>query len=284
MQNNEIEKDFFIFNEYHPLDEYNILEKEKSFKDNYDNFTANDNSFQLFHSFNDEKNSIKISDITEKTEIKEIKENNYKKNLFSTKKRKNPGRKPLVNNKNKNLKCHDKFEKSNILKKLLTHFITFLITFSNDAIKSVLNEEQFKESFLKIEHNYKFKIKLNSKNNPQIKLNKIFDYPISTINKGINPKKGKNKNIDFEHNKKVFENIQRLSPILNEFFEKNILDIFKDYFFVDKNIKPFVYFKDIKIKFSSETKTFYDFLELKDNVNMKNHIIKVVNESYKCSL
>ena len=63
MLNNEIEKDFFLLNEY-PLDEYNTLEKEKSFKDNYDNFTANDNSFQLFHSFNDEKISIKISDMT----------------------------------------------------------------------------------------------------------------------------------------------------------------------------------------------------------------------------
>ena len=127
-------------------------------------------------------------------------------------------------------------------------------------------------------------IKINPKNKPQIKLEQIFDYPISSKNEGINPKKGKNKNIDFEHNKKVYENIKRLSPQLNEFFQKNILDIFRDYFCVDKTINPFVYFKDIKIKFSSKTKTFYDFLEFKDNVNMKNEIIKVVNESYKCSL
>ena len=276
MWNNEIGKNYFLFNEY-PYDEYNTLEIEKSLKDNFDNFSSNGNSFP----FNDEKISIKISDFDEKNEIKE---NGYKKNLFLTKKRENPGRKPLTNNKNKNLKSHDKFESSNILKKVLTHFINFLINLSNDAIKSVFNEQQFKDSFLKIEHNSKLKIKLNSKNNPQIKLNEIFYYPISSINKGINPKKGKNKNIDFEHNKKVYENIKILSPKLNEFFEINILDIFRDYFCVDKNIKPFVYFKDIQIKFSPETKTFYDFLELNHNVNMKNEIIKVVNESYKCSL
>jgi len=278
MWNKENEKNFFLFDEYFYNDN-NILEKEKSFKNNYDNFSESVNLFQ----FDDEKISINISDINDK---KEIKESNNKNNLFLTKKRKKPGRKPLTNNKNENmdLKFHDKYEPSNICKKVLTHFITFLISFSNDIIKSVFNEKQFKDTFLKIEHKSKLNIKINPKNKPQIKLEQIFDYPISSKNEGINPKKGKNKNIDFEHNKKVYENIKRLSPQLNEFFQKNILDIFRDYFCVDKTIKPFVYFKDIKIKFSSKTKTFYDFLEFKDNVNMKNEIIKVVNESYKCSL
>ena len=98
------------------------------------------------------------------------------------------------------------------------------------------------------------------------------------------PKMNRICNSYYHKYKKVYENIKRLSPQLNEFFQKNILDIFRDYFCVDKTINPFVYFKDIKIKFSSKTKTFYDFLEFKDNVNMKNEIIKVVNESYKCSL
>ena len=271
MWNKEIDKNFFLFDEYF-YNDYNTLEKEKSFSE----------SVNLFQ-FDDEKISINISDINDK---KEIKESNNKNNLFLTKKRKKPGRKPLTNNKNENmdLKFHDKYEPSNICKKVLTHFITFLISFSNDIIKSVFNEKQIKDTFLKIEHKSKLNIKINPKNKPQIKLEQIFDYPISYKNEGINPKKGKNKNIDFEHNKKVYENIKILSPKLNEFFEINILDIFRDYFCVDKNIKPFVYFKDIQIKFSPETKTFYDFLELNHNVNMKNEIIKVVNESYKCSL
>ena len=282
MWNNKFEKNILLLDE-NPLDDYDILEKEKSFKNNNDNYSSSDNSFHSFHPLDDDKINVLISNINIQKE-KEKEENNYKKNLFLTTKRKKPGRKPLTKNKNKKLKEHDKFEKSNILKKILTHFITFLIYFSNDAIKSVFTKQQFKDIFLKIEHKSKFNIEIKSKNIHQIKLEQIFDYPISLINNGINPKKGKNKNIDFKHNKKVYENIKKLSPKLNEFFKQNIIDIFQDYFCVDKKTKDVVYFKDIKIKLSPETKTFYDFLEFKDNINMRNRIIEIVNKSYECNL
>ena len=73
MWNKEIDKNFFLFNEYF-YNDYNTLEKEKSFSE----------SVNLFQ-FDDEKNSINISDINDK---KEIKESNNKKIYFYQKKEK----------------------------------------------------------------------------------------------------------------------------------------------------------------------------------------------------
>ena len=259
-----------------------LIKEEPSLNTNFDkdNYSFIGNSFK---SYVDDKSYIQDIDIQlDKKENNSIKFEN-KKIKFLTKKKKNPGRKPLSNKKN--LKKHPKDESTNILKKILTHFITFLINFSNDTVKSQLNEKQTKDIFfLNISHKYKINIKLIANNTPQIQLKQIFDFPISLKNVGINPKKGKC-NIDILSNKKVYEKIKELYPNLIEFFEQNILDIFRNYFCLDKTIiKNVVYFKDIKIILSPKTKTFYDFLQRKDNISMKNTIIKVVNKSYNCNL
>jgi len=258
-----------------------LIKEELSLNTNYDkdNYSFIGNSFK---SYVDDKSYIQDIDIQlDKKENNSIKFENQKIK-FLTKKKKNPGRKPLSNKKN--LKKHPKDESTNILKKILTHFITFLINFSNDTVKSQLNEKQTKVIFLNVSHKYKFNIKLKANNTPQIQLKQIFDFPISLKNVGINPKKGKC-NIDILSNKKEYEKIKELYPNLIEFFEQNILDIFRNYFCLDKTIiKNVIYFKDIKIILSPKTKTFYDFLQRKDNISMRNTIIKVVNKSYNCNL
>ena len=263
--------------------------------ENFDFLNKEELSFNIYNdkdNYSDIGNPFK-SDVDDKIYIPDIdiqlnkKENNSikfenKKITFLTKKKKNPGRKPLSNKKN--LKKHSKDESKNILKKILTHFINFLINFSNDAVKTELNEIQSKDIFLYISHKEKINIKLKANNTSQIQLKQIFDFPISLKNLGINPKKGKC-NIDFLHNKKVYEKNKELCPNLIEFFEQNIFDIFQNYFCLDKTIiKNVVYFKDIKIILSPKTKTFYDFLQRKDNINMRNTIIKVVNKTYNCNL
>ena len=276
------QRDIIFINKIN-YEKFNFLIKEElSLNTNYDkdNYSFIGNSFK---SYVDDKSYIQDIDIQlDKKENNSIKFEN-KKIKFLTKKKKNPGRKPLSNKKN--LKKHPKDESTNILKKILTHFITFLINFSNDTVKSQLNEKQTKDIFfLNISHKYKINIKLKANNTPQIQLKQIFDFPISLKNVGINPKKGKC-NIDILSNKKVYEKIKELYPNLVEFFEQNILDIFRNYFCLDKTIiKNVVYFKDIKIILSPKTKTFYDFLQRKDNINMRNTIIKVVNKSYNCNL
>jgi len=259
-----------------------LIKEEPSLNTNFDkdNYSFIGNSFKSYVDDKSYKQDIDIQ--LDKKENNSIKFEN-KKIKFLTKKKKNPGRKPLSNKKN--LKKHPKDESTNILKKILTHFITFLINFSNDTVKSQLNEKQTKDIFfLYISHKYKINIKLKANNTPQIQLKQIFDFPISLKNVGINPKKGKC-NIDILSNKKEYEKIKELYPNLVEFFEQNILDIFRNYFCLDKTIiKNVVYFKDIKIILSPKTKTFYDFLQRKDNISMRNTIIKVVNKSYNCNL
>ena len=63
--------------------------------------------------------------------------NHPKKTIkFLAKKRQKPGRKSKIEKK-KLIKEHDKNEPTNIFKKVNTHFLTFLIDFSNDLIKSI---------------------------------------------------------------------------------------------------------------------------------------------------
>ena len=203
---------------------------------------------------------------------------------FLAKKRQKPGRKPKIGKK-KLIKEHDKNEPTNILKKVNTHFLTFLIDFSNDLIKSIFSEQEYKNIFLQIDHQKKTSIKLKSKRSPPIKqFKEIFDFPISQKNLGIKRKEKINETKE-KHNKNVYEDITKLCPKLEEFFDQNILDVFVKYFCKDKTeINNVVYFNDIKINLSPRTKTFYDFLKMKENINSERIILDVVNKHYKCKL
>ena len=237
-----------------------------------------------------ESKSYQITD--QKNEIDDKKENEEncagnlwrKTNKFLSKKRKKPGRKPKIG-KIKLIKEHDKNEPTNILKKVITHFLTFLIDFSNDLIKSIFSEQEYKNIFLQIDHQKKTQIKLKSKRSPPIKqFKEIFDFPISQKNLGIKRKEKINETKE-KHNKNVYEDITKLCPKLEEFFDQNILDVFVKYFCKDKTeINNVVYFNDIKINLSPRTKTFYDFLKMKENINSERIILDVVNKHYKCKL
>lgn len=235
-----------------------------------------------------EDNSCKIT--YHNNEIVDIKENkeNYSVNLekktikFLVKKRQKPGRKSELGKIT--LKVHDKDEPTNILKKVNTHFLTFLIDFSNDLIKSVFREQEYNEIFLQINHEDKIKIKIKSKRSLPIKFKEIFNFPISHKNLGIKRKEKINETNE-KHNEKVYKKIIELCPKLNDLFEQNILDIFLKYFCKDKTtINNVVYFNDIKINLSQRTKTFYDFLKMKENINSESKILDVVNKHYKCKL
>ena len=95
----------------------------------------------------------KIFVLEKNTELKEINEDkltdkmptksaikNQKK--FNTKTNHTPGRKRVKKNEGEYIKKpHDKKSFDNIITKVQVHFITFLINFSNDVIKSTSEKE-----------------------------------------------------------------------------------------------------------------------------------------------
>ena len=267
-------------NEINQEGENNNAQRIESFMelDENDNYEILNNYINL-HLVSNSKYIL----FTENGEEKENEGINKKEKVkFTTTKilKKKRGRTPK--SKPKKLKEHSKDAKDNILKKIIVHFVSFLITLANDAIKAESTGVEYKNFFRPILHTVKCKIK--KYDILKLKYQNIFaDYTIST-NKGI--KKINKKYISNEEtNKKNYEHICKEFPSLKNFFVQNMIDIFKNYYCKNKNdINNMFDFNGIKIVLSSKTKTFYDLLEKKENKNSKNKFIKIINQYFGCNL
>ena len=87
-------------------------------------------------------------------------------------------------------------------------------------------------------------------------MNKIFseNFNYFKITKELKNKGNINR---YENNHKTYLFVCKKSSLLEEFFEKSYLEIFKDYYFQDKRI---INFNGLEILLSEETKTFNDLL------------------------
>lgn len=182
----------------------------------------------------------------------------------------------------KKVKVHSKDAKDNIRKKIIGHFISFLIALANDAIKVESPGNEYNNFFKPILSKVKCKIKKDDI--LKLKYHSILtDYLISS-NKGIK-KKNKKYVQEEKTNKTNYENIIKKFPSLKKFFEQKIIDVFKNYYCKNKkDVNNMFDFNGVKIKLSSETKTFWDLLEKKENKNSKEKFINVINKNFGCNL
>ena len=247
-----------------------------------------DNIFEILYNnlgLNSEINSgYRLSSLKENNKEEEKEESNKKKIVkFTTTKilKKKRGRTP--NSKPKKLNEHTKDDNDNILKKIKVNFVSFLITLANDALKAESTGIEYKNFFRPILHKVKCKIK--NYDILKLKYQNIFtDYTISP-NRGIKKKNEKYVSNNEETNKKNYEHICKEFPSLKNFFEQNMIDIFKNYYCKNKNdINNMFDFEGVKINISSKTKTFYDLLEKEENKNSKNKFIKIINRYFGCNL
>jgi len=247
-----------------------------------------DNIFEILYNnlgLNSEINSgYRLSSLKENNKEEEKEESNKKKIVkFTTIKilKKKRGRTP--NSKPKKLNEHTKDDNDNILKKIRVNFVSFLITLANDALKAESTGIEYKNFFRQILHKVKCKIK--NYDILKLKYQNIFtDYTISP-NRGIKKKNEKYVSNNEETNKKNYEHICKEFPSLKNFFEQNMIDIFKNYYCKNKNdINNMFDFEGVKINISSKTKTFYDLLDKQENKNSKNKFIKIINRYFGCNL
>ncbi len=176
-------------------------------------------------------------------------------------------------NKNTNLKKKKKHTgnaNDNILRKIQVHFLTFVVNFINDVIAKLIvdkNAPHFKHLSYTIKKN--------------IKHQNIEDLKKKTIGEllqlDISPKiKLSDKNI----NKNIYKTICVMCPSLKLYFQKNYIELFKEYF----NNKNKIFLVNGKlIKISEKTKTFEDLMEKYKlyQEKLRNIAIKFFLNNYK---
>jgi len=238
----------YIDNELYLLDYESINSIE-----NYENI-FDFNCSNKTNPINNDKIQEKILYFTDDSE--DTKKEKTKKLLKRGKKRKD---------NEKNLTFHDKNSSDNLLRKIQVHYLSFIISYSNDILKSL----NYKKKFLKL--NYKFKSNINKNFVDSLKKKNIGDIISTEISVKY---KNKDKNI----NKELYEKIKD-NDVLNKIFEDNYLKLFRQVYYKSRkkiNLKEYGMNKDIIL--SKNVKMVDDLLkninDLDENKKIKESIIK----------
>jgi len=161
---------------------------------------------------------------------------------------------------------HDSIFPDNILAKIQTHFLTFLINISNDALITEFGNGNI-YCFKNINYSMKKKVKYEY-------FKELLSYSIKNILQMDISKKYTI--FEKEHNKIILNVVCQKSTWLNNFFNMNYLNLFKYYYNKKKPINGINY--DGKyIKLSYKTKCFYDLLEKNEE---KTELIRIVKNYY----
>ena len=217
------------------------------------NFKKKENNiFEDLQKISKENNqTFKKSIGNKSTGLSEMNDKKGEKVKFLTYKRRLSKKSKSENTTNKRIHFWD--DPDNIKRILQVHYLTFLIDFANDITKGVLFNEENNIKFFQIEYEIK-KTLSNHKIFIGLKYKDIFEFHLSSKNKG---------NINkYENNHENYLFVSKKSSILEEFFEKSYLEIFRDYYFKDKRV---INLNGLEILLSEKTKTFNDLLNKDDN-------------------
>ncbi len=169
---------------------------------------------------------------------------------------------------NTNKKIHGPADYDNIQRKIQVSFITFLIRFGNDILKSIFGKKT-KYEFKDVD--YKLKKTVNHDYCEELKKRTYSDI----IQMKISPK---NKNFLENTNEKTFNKICNYSDTLKKLFEKDYLQ-FQNYYCKIKN-EAIIDIDRIKITLSQRTKTKTLFNLLNKNKANREKFIIVIMEVY----
>ena len=209
-----------------------------------------------------QKNDYKIDQ--EKTTKSSLKfTSNRKKTLFTLYKR---GRKKdtekVGDNYNKEY-YHNKLASDNLLKRVQTHYMTFIIDYANE----VIHKFGFKDDFVQPNSVYKKNV---NKNNISLLKGKNIGYILSL---DISPKFRTQNKIQ---NKILYEEVIKI-PILKNLFDENYISLFNDIYYKNKKDINLIYDDKNYIIHFQKVKTF-DALE--DKIKKKDKMSKEDTEIY----
>ena len=179
--------------------------------------------------------------------------------------KKNRGR-HISFNKRKRRRENTRLSTYNIITKIQTHFFTFIISFVNDSVKEICENQQIE--FLNFAHNEKRKVNFDN-------LNEIKNSTIEELIKNMNiSSKYTSKDINTnKNNLKVLEE----TPFFKILFDIKYLELFSKYYNNKQPLKE-VLINDQVISLSQKTESFYHLLE--KNKLSKSSLIEVAEKFY----
>ena len=184
----------------------------------------------------------------------------------SEQEKKRRGKQVELNAKRSKKEMHSSISEDNILTKIQTHFLNFIIFFLNDCVYNYYKNRKIK--FIKFAH--EIKAKVSSKYLNKMKNSTIYDLltEIETSSKFTRHNKNNN-----EKNAKILNKI----PWFKKIFELKFLDLFHYYHNENKQLnKIFLFEREITL--TNDTKSYYFLLE--KNMTIKREIIEITKYNY----
>ena len=174
-------------------------------------------------------------------------------------------------NNNTKRKPHTKNTEDNVITKIKTHYMKFIINFINDCINSKNKKKLFKH------FNHK------DKSSPtRMHIKELQDSSISDLlmNIQFSTKYKKNKK-NAEFNRKLVEKLSKDNTFFTRLFKMEYLELFDYYYNGNKPTKNIV-IDDQTIKLSESTTTFFDLIQ-KNKVDKehKERILEVAEKIFK---
>ena len=167
-------------------------------------------------------------------------------------------------------KNHDRFSTDNIQRKIQVHYLSFIICFINDILKSL----GFREKFLNL--NYKFKQVVNKRQFTKLKSSNIGEIVSNKIST-------KYKRTEENINSYLYKQFET-NEVLGKIFGMNYLTFFKVFYMKkDKIVNLRILGIDKEITLSKKTKTYYELLEKlkkEEDENYINQINELLNKNY----
>ena len=236
-----------LFQEQKNILKYNTDLENKLFSNTNENFKSIFNQVFIFRK--------------EETEI----ENENKKYLFSTELLTNKRKRGRFTSNKKKRKEHNKYTEDNVITKIQTHYMNFIIKLINDCVSSKEKKRRFKYFTHKIKRDVS---KAHREELEDSSINDLLNNILISEKYNECPEFNKNLADKLLKNKK--------DKFLKDLFDMKYLELF-DYYY--NNNKPL---KEIKInriiKLSPKTKTFYALI--KKNKDMKERILEVAEKIY----
>ena len=233
------------------------------------NFEKSIINFGGFYSISDFKEnekgfpSIKVTFEKDKTKYESNNKSKKETPIFTTILRNKKRGRPNMHNRKRKEHCSSSFD--NIISKIQTHYLNFLISFINDAIKSYFKQQKFE--FLKLGHKEKSKVSFEY-------LNKLKNSSLEDILNMMNISDKYKYDKDTNKN-----NIKKLSryTFFEKLFKIKFLLLFY-YYYNDKQPLKEIWLFSEKITLSEKTKSFYGLLQKYER--FKKDIIEVTDAFY----
>ena len=192
--------------------------------------------------------------------LKTYGEREIKKTIFYKKR----GRKSM---KKKQRHIHSAIDDDNILRKIQVHFLSFLVSFTNDYIDA-LSININKKKIIHFKHfDYKFKKMINHESIGKMKASNIGQI----LQKRASPK---NKGCDNINQIIYFKLCEQFPELKLNYFNKLFKEFFLEYYYNFKNEK-LILINGIQVKISIKTKNFNKLLQKNINyINKFNNVVK----------